>query len=98
MPELKIVNENIFTKTKGNALTCEDFTNFINDNNINEFYITGGDATACVKSTCYNMRKKEYSVCVLTDCITSYAKNKIGEMIEYYKSKGCIVKEINDIM
>ena len=47
VPDMKIVSENIFTKTKGNALTSKEFTDFIAQNEIAEFYITGADATAC---------------------------------------------------
>ena len=98
VPELKIVSENIFTKTKGNALTSEDFSVFINENEIQEFYITGADAIACVKSTCFNMTKSGYTVHVLSDCITSYDKRKIDEMLQYYKSKGCVIEKLNDLV
>jgi len=87
-PDLKIVSKNIFTKSKGNALTSEEFADFINKNEICEFYITGADAVACVKSTCYNLCKAKYNVNVLSDCITSYDKKKINEMLNYYESKG----------
>jgi len=86
--DLKIVSENIFIKSKGNALTSEEFADFITKNGINEFYITGADAIACVKSTVYNLLKANYKVNVLSDCITSYDKRKINEMLDYYKSKG----------
>jgi len=89
VPEMKIVSENIFTKSKGNALTCEAFADFVAKNEISDFYIAGADATACVKSTCFNMRKSGYGVTVLSDCITSYDKQKIDEMLQYYESKGC---------
>lgn len=88
-PELMIASQNVFTKYKGNALSSEGFADFIRKNEICEFYIAGADAVACVKSTCYNLRKAEYSVHVLSDCITSYDKRKIGEMLRYYESKGC---------
>ncbi|MBD5115911.1 MAG: cysteine hydrolase [Ruminococcaceae bacterium] len=97
-PDMKIVSENIFTKTKGNALTSEDFAAFISKNEIGEFYIAGADAAACIKSTCYNMAKEGYIVHVLTDCITSYDKKKIDEMIQYYVSKGCSVEKLSDVM
>ena len=88
--DMKIVSENIFTKTKGNALTSEEFADFISKKNeISKFYIAGADAVACVKSTCYNLRKANYGVTVLQDCITSYDKSKIDEMLRYYESKGC---------
>lgn len=65
-PELKVVSDNIFVKTKANALTSRDFSEYIRENGINEFYITGADATACVKSTCFNMTKDGYAVHVIS--------------------------------
>ena len=75
-PDLKIVTDNIFTKYIGNALSSEEFVNFIRKNEVCDFYIAGADAVACVKSTCYNLCKENYSVNVLSDCITSYDKKK----------------------
>ena len=98
VPDMKIVSKNIFTKTKGNALTSEDFAAFVSKNKIEEFYIAGADAIACVKSTCYNMTKEGYLVHVLSDCITSYDKKKMDEMLRYYESKGCIVEKLNEVM
>jgi nicotinamidase-related amidase len=97
VPDLRIVSKNIFTKYKGNALTSEDFTAFIRKNEIGEFYIAGADAVACVKSTCYNLRKANYGVYVLSDCITSYDKRKIDEMLRYYESKGSEIIGLNDL-
>lgn len=94
--DMKIVSGNIFTKCKGNALTSVEFSNFISKNEIHEFYIAGADAVACVKSTCYNLRKANFDVNVLSDCITSYDKKKIDEMLHYYESKGCkIIADLN---
>jgi nicotinamidase-related amidase len=98
VPDMKIVSENIFTKTKGNALTSEGFAVFVSENQIREFYIAGADAIACVKATCYNMAKEGYVVHVLSDCITSYDKRKIDEMLQYYASKGCIVEKLSEVM
>ena len=96
VPELKIVSDHIFTKTKSNALTSEEFAAFIGTHSLTEFFIAGADATACIKSTCYNMAKAGYAVHVLSDCITSYDKKKLPEMLEYYASKGCTVCKLND--
>ena len=97
-PDLKIVSANVFTKSKGNALTSEEFIAFISKNEISEFYLTGADATACVKSTCFNLTKAGYKVTVLSDCITSYDKKKIDEMLHYYESKGSKVISLNDLI
>ena len=93
-PELKVVSDNIFVKTKANALTSADFSEFIRTNDIDEFYITGADATACVKSTCFNMTKAGYTVHVISDCVTSYDPKKMPEMLAYYTDKGCEVKNL----
>ena len=93
-PELKVVSDNIFVKTKSNALTSEAFSAFIAANGINEFYVAGADATGCVKSTCFNMAKAGFTVHVLSDCITSYDLKKLPEMLAYYENKGCEVKKL----
>lgn len=97
-PDLKIASENVFTKYKTNALTSEYFVNFINDNKISEFYIAGADAAICIKSTCYNLLKANHEVTVLSDCITSWDKKKIPEMIQYYESKGSKIVALNDLL
>lgn len=96
--DLKMVSENIFTKFKGNALSSEEFADYISKNEICDFYIAGADAVACVKSTCYNLRKADYSVSVLSDCITSYDKSKIEEMLQYYESKGSKIICLKDLL
>ncbi len=98
VPEMKVVSDNIFTKSKSNALTSEPFAAFIREHGITEFYIAGADAAACIKSTCYNMTKSGYSVHVLSDCITSYDKKKLPEMLAYYQSKNCSVMTLQEIM
>ena len=94
VPELKLVSDHIFVKTKANALTSEAFSEFIRSKEIREFYITGADATACVKSTCFNMAKAGYTVHVISDCVTSYDLKKMPEMLAYYTDKGCEVKNL----
>ena len=98
VPDMKMGSENIFTKSKGNALTSEAFADFIAKNEISDFYIAGADAVACVKSTCFNMCKADYGVTVLADCVTSYDKRKMDEMLAYYESKGCNVLRLNELL
>jgi len=98
VPELKIVSDHIFVKTKANALTSEEFSEFIRKKDIREFYITGADATGCVKSTCFNMTKAGYAVHVISDCVTCYDLKKMPEMLAYYTDKGCEVKDLASYM
>lgn len=96
--ELKVVSENVFEKFKASALTSEAFAGFIEKNDIDEFYITGADATACVKSTSYNLVKAGYKVHVISDCVTSYDLKKMDEMFKYYADKGCEVLTLEECM
>lgn len=96
--EMKVVSDHIFTKSKSSALTNKEFAAFIQENGINEFYVAGADAAACIKSTCYNMTKSGYTVHVLSDCITSYDKKKLPELLAYYESKGCTVTTLHEAM
>lgn len=95
--DLTIVSNNIFTKSKGNILTSAEFADFVDKNGIVEFYIAGGDAVACVKSSTYHLTKANYNVYVLSDCVTSYDKKKLPEMFHYYESKGCHVISLRDL-
>jgi len=96
--DMKLVSKNIFEKSKGNALTSVDFADFITKNEIGEFYITGADAIACVKSTVFNMCKENYKVTVVSDCITSYDKRKIDEMLKYYEKNGSKIITLKDLL
>ena len=96
VPELKVISDHIFTKSKSNALTSEAFSAFIREQGITGFYLAGADAAACIKSTCFNMAKCGYTVHVLSDCITSYDKKKLPELLAYYESKGCSVASLSE--
>ena len=98
VPELKVVSENVFEKSKASALTSEEFTDFIKKYDIEEFYITGADATGCVKSTSYNLAKVGYKVHVISDCVTSYDLKKLDAMFTYYADKGCEVLTLKECM
>ena len=98
VPELKVASGHIFTTSKSNALTSEAFTAFLQQHGITELYIAGADATACIKSTCFNMAKNGYTVHVLSDCITSYDTKKLPDMLSYYASKGCSVMTLREVM
>ena len=96
VPELRIVSDQVFVKTKANALTSEAFSAYIRENGIDEFFVTGADATGCVKSTCFNMTKAGFRVHVVSDCVTSYDLKKLPEMLTYYLDKGCEVRTLQE--
>ena len=77
VPEMKIVSDTVFTKTKGNALTSEDFAGFIQENGITEFFIAGADATVCIKSTCFYFLDAEISGQLIQDCGYHFQMSKL---------------------
>jgi len=95
--DLKVASKHIFTKSKTSALTSEEFVAFISENGIGEFYIAGADATICVKSTVFNLRKADYQVTVLSDCITSWDKKQIPAMLQYYEKNGGKIISLKDL-
>ena len=74
------------------------FAAFLQEHGISECYLAGADAAACIKSTSFNMRKNGYTVHVLSDCITSYDRRKLPELLSYYESKGCSVLALSDVL
>ena len=98
VPELRLASDNVFIKTKSSALTSEEFAAFLRRHGVTECFLTGADATACVKSTAYNLARAGYAVRVLSDCVTSYDKTKIPEMLRYYESRGCTVRTLSEAM
>ena len=91
VPELKVVSDHVFVKTKASVLTSEAFCEYIRANGIDDFYIAGADAAGCEKSACFNMKKAGYAVHVISDCVTSCDLKKIDAMLTCYAEKGCEV-------
>lgn len=38
-----------------------------------------------------------FAVTVLSDCVTSYDKKKLPEMLAYYESKGCSLSKVAEL-
>ncbi len=95
---LKIVSNNIFIKNSGSITTSNAFMKFITENNIGEFYLTGGDATECIKASNDGLHKLNYKVNVVADGIISHDMTSITEMLDYYQSKGSKIINTDDLL
>ena len=69
---------------------------YLQNKDVRGGYITGADATVCVKSSCFNMTKAGYAVHVISDSVTSYDLKKLPEMLTYYAAKGCEVRTLGE--
>ena len=73
---LKIVNNNIFTKIEGDAFTLEDLNKFLFDNNAKEIVIVGLLAEKCIYSTALGGIGKGYNIYIVPEAIVSKSKDK----------------------
>ena len=72
-PRLNVVNNNIFTKNKGNAFTSEELNSFVEKSSIKEIIVIGLLAENCVKETLLGGKKKGYTMYYIPEAIA--AKN-----------------------
>ena len=96
--DLKILSNNIFIKHDGSAYTSKEFVDFLEKNKIKDLIIIGADAFYCVKFTCEDLCKNNYNVTVISDCITSFDKTKIPELLKYYASKGAKINTLEKVL
>lgn len=85
---LSIVNQNIFTKTKGNAFSSENLSNFVEKSGIKEIVVVGLLAENCVKETLLGGKKKGYTMCYIPEAIAAKNnKSKTNTEAKFLKSK-----------
>ena len=98
VPELNVVSDHIFTKTKSNALTSEAFAAFLQEHGISSVILPEPTPQRASNPPASICEKNGYTVHVLSDCITSYDKRKLPELLSYYESKGCSVLALSDVL
>ena len=85
-----LVNHTVYKKSKMNALTNKNLSQFLKENSISELYIAGLFAEACIKGTVKGSIKN-YSVTVIEDAVGSKTTSKKTKSISFYKGKGSTV-------
>jgi nicotinamidase/pyrazinamidase len=85
---LHVVTENYFSKHKMNAFSNPKLDKFLKDKNIDEVFIGGLYAEACIYGTTKGAIRNSYLTNILTDCIATKTEAKRKKMIEKYKKLG----------
>jgi nicotinamidase/pyrazinamidase len=85
---LNIVSKNYFSKNKMNAFSNPELNIFLKENNIDEVFISGLYAEACIYGTTKGALRNNYLTTILTDCIATKTETKRTQMIEKYKKLG----------
>ncbi len=88
---IKIINSNIFSKDKGDALSNIELDNFLMQKKINEIFIVGLDAKACVYKTAIGAIKRGYKAVVLKDAIVTSNMEKMPRILDKYSRKGILL-------
>lgn len=85
---LNVVNNNIFTKNKGNAFTSESFSSFIEKSGLKEIVVIGLLAEHCVKETLIGGKNKGYEMFYVPEAIAAKnSENKTNAMVKFHKSE-----------
>lgn len=81
---INIIDNYIYSKNKGDAFSNPKLDAFLKENHIDEVFITGLDASACVLKTSLGAKNKGYGVTVLKDAIITMRMDKMPKLLEKY--------------
>ncbi|CAN5238409.1 cysteine hydrolase family protein [soil metagenome] len=85
---LHVVNKIYFPKNKGNAFTNPNLNSYLISKNVDEIFIGGLYAEACIYETVKGGLSQNYKVNILTDCIATKSNEQREKAIEKYKKPG----------
>ena len=90
---LKIVNENIFNKTKGNAFNSEALVNFVKDKEKKDIVVIGLMAEHCAKETLLGGDKLGYNMYFIPEALLGESDKSKLKTFNKLKKKG--IKELS---
>ena len=82
------VNDLVYRKSKSNALTNRDLSQYLKENAISELYVTGLFAEYCIKATAISAKANNYKVIIIEDAVGSKSAAKKSKAVGHCKSKG----------
>jgi nicotinamidase-related amidase len=94
---IEIVNDRLYRKSVGNALSNKELAEFLCVNQISELTLIGLFAENCIKETLRAALKKGYRTTVAEDAVGSRNARCHRQSIEYFKKRGAFVLKSTDI-
>ncbi|MGH4117869.1 isochorismatase family cysteine hydrolase [Clostridium sp.] len=94
--KVNIISNYIYSKNKGDAFSNLKLVNFLKQRSINEVFIVGLDASACVLKTSIGAKTRGYKVVIIKDAITTRNKNKIPNLLNKYLKYGIVLATIEE--
>jgi nicotinamidase-related amidase len=95
---IKIINSLVFSKDKGDALSNSKLCDFLKQNNTNEIFIVGLDATACIYKTAIGAISRGYKAVVIKDAIITTKMKKMPQILNIYEKRGILLTSIDDFI
>lgn len=94
--DINIVSDHIYSKNKGDAFSNSKLDDFLKRNHIDELFIVGLDASACVLKTSIGAKSRGYKVSVLKDAITTMNMSKMPKLLCKYLDHGIILTSVEE--
>jgi len=85
---LKLVNENMFCKTGGNAFESDELTNFLEENNAKEIIVIGLMAEECTSKTLLGGKEVGYDMYVIPEAIVGKSEKSKIKTVKKLKKNG----------
>lgn len=85
---LKLINNNIFVKTAGDAFTAKQFTDFLEQNNAKEIIVTGLLAEKCVTATTLGGLSRGYDIYLIPEAIGGKSPKSKRKVVEKLGKEG----------
>jgi nicotinamidase-related amidase len=96
-PRIERVNQTIYIKSAGDALSNKDLLCFLKEQGIQELTLTGVFSNQCVKETLKSGLKKGYQVTVIEDAIGARSAKAQEHSLQYFRQKGAKVYKSTSI-
>lgn len=93
---IKVINNHIYSKNKGDAFSNPKLDSFLKQKGINKIFIVGLDASACVYKTSIGAISRGYKVVVLKDAVVTLNMSKIPNILDKYVKQGILLTSIKE--
>lgn len=95
---LRIVNNNIFVKTEGDAFETAALDRFFADAKPGKIFITGLLAEKCVYNTAIGGLKKGYDICLISEAVIGKTPGSKQEALDTLAKKGIKITSLAEAM
>jgi len=94
--KVNVISNYIYSKNKGDAFSNLKLGNLLKQKSINEVFIVGLDASACVLKTSIGAKTRGYKVIVIKDAIITMNMNKMTKLLNKYLEQGIELATIKE--